>query len=162
MARARPACNNEWRSGVCEKPKVKCSECPSQAFPSLDSSAIRRHLEGFETIGTYAIREDETSVFLAADFDGSSWKEDAIAFRSAAAELGISVAVERSRSGNGSHAWILFMEPVRARSARQLGTAVMARASSKRHALSLKSYDRFFPNQDCLPKGGFGNLAEAA
>lgn len=153
-----PACNNEWRSGVCEKPKVKCSECPNQAFPPLDSSAVRRHLEGIETIGTYAIRDDETSVFLAADFDGSSWKEDAIAFRSAASELGISVAVERSRSGEGAHAWILFMEPIRARSARQLGTAVMARASSKRHALSLRSYDRFFPNQDCLPKGGFGNL----
>ena len=29
---------------------------------------------------------------------------------------------------------------------------------SRRHELSFKSYDRFFPNQDTLPKGGFGNL----
>ncbi len=153
-----PACDNEWRSGICDKPKVKCSECPNHAFPLLEANAIRRHLEGSETLGTYAIREDGSCAFLAADFDGSSWREDIIAFRSAASELGITAAIERSRSGDGGHAWILFCEPVSARLARQMGTAIMARTSSKRHGLSLKSYDRFFPNQDCLPRGGFGNL----
>lgn len=153
-----PACDNEWRSGICDKPKVKCSECPNQAFPSLDAIAIRRHLEGSEMLGTYAIREDGSCAFLAADFDGASWRGDTIAFRSAAPELGITAAIERSRSGDGGHAWILFSEPVSARYARQLGTPVMACASSKRHGLSLKSYDRFFPNQDYLPKGGFRNL----
>ena len=28
----------------------------------------------------------------------------------------------------------------------------------RRHHLGLDSYDRIFPNQDNLPKGGFGNL----
>src|ERR1700704_799641 len=31
-----PACANEWQRGICEKPKVKCSACPNQAFlPSM-------------------------------------------------------------------------------------------------------------------------------
>ena len=29
---------------------------------------------------------------------------------------------------------------------------------SHRHELDMKSYDRLFPNQDTMPKGGFGNL----
>ena len=28
----------------------------------------------------------------------------------------------------------------------------------RRHQLGLDSYDRFFPNQDTMPKGGLGNL----
>ena len=28
----------------------------------------------------------------------------------------------------------------------------------KRHELKFKSYDRLFPNQDTLPKGGFGSI----
>ncbi len=153
-----PVCSNEWKLGLCEKPKVKCGECRYQAFPRLDSSAIRRHLEGSETLGTYAIREDDRCVFLASDFDGDGWREDASVFRLAARELGISAEIERSRSGNGAHAWIFFTEPIQARIARQLGTAIVARALAMRHTMSLKSYDRFFPNQDTIPKGGFGNL----
>ncbi len=29
-----PVCGNEWVKGVCEKPKVKCGECPNQQFIS--------------------------------------------------------------------------------------------------------------------------------
>jgi len=68
------------------------------------------------------------------------------------------VAMERSRSGNGAHAWIFFKEPIQARSARLLGTIILTRAISERHTIDLESYDRFFPNQDTIPKGGFGNL----
>lgn len=153
-----PACRNEWLRGVCEKPRVKCSECPHQAFPPLDETAVREHLTGKHVIGTYAIREDNTCVFLAADFDGTGWKEDIRAYREAARELGIEVAVERSRSGDGGHAWIFFSEPVSALMARRLGTLFVAKASSFHPAMSLASYDRFFPNQDVLPAGGFGNL----
>lgn len=28
----------------------------------------------------------------------------------------------------------------------------------KRHEIGLDSYDRLFPSQDTMPKGGFGNL----
>ena len=107
-----PACGNEWFRGVCEKPRVKCSECFHQAFPPLDEAAARDHLTGKHTIGTYAIRQDNSCVFLAADFDGEGWREDILAYREAARELGIVVALEKSRSGNGGHGWIFFREPV--------------------------------------------------
>ena len=153
-----PACGNEWFRGVCEKPRVKCSECFHQAFPPLDEAAARDHLTGKHTIGTYAIRQDNSCVFLAADFDGEGWREDILAYRDAARELGIVVALEKSRSGNGGHGWIFFREPVPALAARRLGTLIVAKASTLHPAMSLSSYDRFFPNQDFLPPGGFGNL----
>ncbi len=153
-----PVCRNEWFRGVCEKPRVKCSECLHQAFPRLDEVAARDHLTGKSVIGTYAIRGDNTCAFLAADFDGKGWREDTRAYRNAAREFGIDVAIERSRSGEGGHAWIFFSEPVSALMARRLGTLIVAKASSLNPAMALSSYDRFFPNQDALPAGGFGNL----
>ncbi len=153
-----PACGNEWAKGFCEKPRVKCSECIYQKFPPLDETAVRDHLTGKHTIGTYAIRADNTCIFLAADFDGNGWQDDLRAYRQAALELGIRPAIERSRSGNGGHAWIFFSEAVPALMARRLGTIIVAKASSLHPTMALSTYDRFFPNQDFLPAGGFGNL----
>jgi len=153
-----PACSNEWVHGVCEKPRVKCSDCPNQNFPPLDHSAIHSHLIGRHTIGTYAIREDDGCIFLAADFDGDGWMQDIEAYRRAAEQMGISVGMERSRSGNGGHAWIFFASPVPAVLARRLGTLIVDRASSFHRGMKLSTYDRFFPNQDTCPQGGFGNL----
>jgi superfamily II DNA or RNA helicase len=153
-----PACSNEWVHGLCEKPRVKCSDCPNQNFPPLDHSAIHSHLIGRHTIGTYAIREDDSCIFLAADFDGDGWMQDIEAYRRAAEQMGNSVGIERSRSGNGGHAWIFFAHPVPAVLARRLGTLIVARASSFHQGMKLSTYDRFFPNQDMCPKGGFGNL----
>jgi superfamily II DNA or RNA helicase len=153
-----PACDNEWRHGICEKPRIKCADCPHQKFPPLDENAVEAHLRGTHPIGTYAIREDDSCIFVAADFDGDGWWEDARAFRDAAANGGVQVAIERSRSGNGAHAWIFFAEPVPAALARRLATALLARASASRPSMSLRAYDRFFPNQDTMPAGGFGNL----
>jgi len=156
-----PACNNEWVRGVCGKPpngNVKCSDCPNQAFPELDALAVKNHLQGTHTIGTYAIDENDACTFLAADFDGDGWKTDVVAYRKAAQSLGVDTHIERSRSGNGANIWIFFSETIPARIARRLGTAILSKTLQERHTLSLKSYDRFFPNQDYLPKGGFGNL----
>ena len=153
-----PACSNEWVHGVCEKPRVKCSDCPNQNFPPLDHAAIHSHLIGRHTIGTYAIREDDSCIFLAADFDGDGWMQDIEEYRRAAEQMGISVGMERSRSGNGGHAWIFFASPVPAVLARRLGTLIVARATSFHWGMKLSTYDRFFPNQDTCPKGGFGNL----
>jgi superfamily II DNA or RNA helicase len=152
------ACDNEWRPGVCQKPQVKCSECLHQKFPPLDSRALDAHLRGQHTLGVYAINHDDTCRFLAADFDGEGWRGDAVAYRDAAARAGITAAVERSRSGNGAHAWMFFAEPVPAALARRLGLLLIARASATRPDLDLAAYDRLFPNQDTLPAGGFGNL----
>ncbi len=153
-----PACRNEWRHGICGKPKVKCSACQNQSFPSLDYTAVDSHLRGYQTIGTYAIREDDTCVFLACDFDGETWSEDVVTYLSVAESMGVDIGIERSRSGNGAHAWIFFSEPVLARAARMLGTIILTKSTELRHNISLRSYDRFFPNQDYMPKGGFGNL----
>ena len=153
-----PVCLNEWVRGICEKPRVKCAECLSQKFPPLDENAVLAHLIGKHTIGTYAIREDNTCVFLAADFDGDGWEADVTAYREAAESLGIDVAVERSRSGQGAHGWIFFASPAPASQARRLGTLITAKASSLHAGMKLATYDRFFPNQDTLPDGGFGNL----
>ncbi|MCS6244729.1 MAG: DEAD/DEAH box helicase family protein [Opitutus sp.] len=153
-----PVCNNEWRTGICQKPRVKCSECLHQKFPPLDERAVEAHLRGKHTLGVYAIAVDNTCRFLAADFDGEGWRGDVVAYRDAAARSGITVAVERSRSGNGAHAWMFFTESVPAALARRLGLLLIARASAARPALGLAAYDRLFPNQDTLPAGGFGNL----
>jgi len=153
-----PACKNEWRRGVCNKPKVKCTNCLHREFIPLDKSVIRHHLEGKSTIGTYTIRDDDSCTFLAADFDKENWQQDVLAYKKAGKEFGINIAVERSRSGNGAHAWIFFQESVQARLARQLGTIILTRAISERCSIALESYDRFFPSQDTIPKGGFGNL----
>jgi hypothetical protein len=54
--------------------------------------------------------------------------------------------------------WVLFEEAVSAREARQLGAALISHTCNATRQLQLSSYDRLFPNQDTLPKGGFGNL----
>ncbi len=153
-----PACRNEWVPDTCEKPKTKCSECPNQAFLALDAEAVEAHLRGNCTIGSYAIRADDTCTFLACDFDGNGWQDGAASYQQVGMELGIDVALERSRSGNGAHAWLFFGEPVPARLARRLGTLLLTRALDRHPQISFRSFDRFFPNQDFLPKGGFGNL----
>ena len=153
-----PACSNDWVRGVCNKPKVKCTDCPSKAFLPLDQKSVSQHLMGKMTIGTYTIRADDSCKFLAADFDKGSWEQDVFLFKKEAEKLGVDTLVERSRSGNGGHAWIFFSEFIPASLARQLGSVIMTRAIMKSSRFDLSSYDRFFPNQDYIPKGGFGNL----
>jgi hypothetical protein len=102
--------------------------------------------------------QDETCFFLAADFDDNAWQTDARAFLATATALGLPAALERSRSGNGGHAWFFFEQAVPAALARKLGSHILTETMEHRPELGLKSYDRLFPNQDTLPKGGFGNL----
>ncbi len=153
-----PALKPAWQGKAGKKAGRGYDTLPADAFLPLDEEAVRAHLEGRQTIGTYAIRKDDSCVFLAADFDGMEWDADASVFVRSARDLGVEAALERSRSGEGGHAWIFFEEAVPARLARRLGTVILARASAGRTKISLASYDRFFPNQDSLPKGGFGNL----
>jgi hypothetical protein len=71
---------------------------------------------------------------------------------------GVPVAIGRSRSGNGAHAWIFFAEPVPAGDARRLGTLLVTATMDRCPDIGFDSYDRFFPSQDTMPAGGFGNL----
>ncbi len=153
-----PACSNEWVRSVCEKPRVRCGECPHQAFDQVGDRAVLDHLQGRHVIGAYALLEDETCYFLAADFDKEGWREDVSALRQTCGAFGAPVAIERSRSGNGAHAWFFFEDRVPARLARRMGCFLITETMARRHELSMASYDRLFPNQDTMPRGGFGNL----
>ena len=153
-----PACANEWRAGVCEKPRIKCGDCANRLLIPLSDAVIYDHLAGEHTVGVYPLLEDDTCYFLAVDFDEAAWRDDARAFMQSCEELGVPAALEISRSGKGAHAWVFFASRVAARDARRLGTAIISHTCSRTRQLKLESYDRLFPNQDTMPKGGFGNL----
>jgi len=153
-----PACANEWRLGVCDKPRVKCADCKHRALIPVTSQTVFDHLAGRHTIGMYPLLTDDTCHLLAVDFDDADWRDDTRAFTASCDELGVSVALEISRSGHGAHAWIFFSDRVAARDARRLGTALISHTCARTRQLKLGSYDRLFPNQDVMPKGGFGNL----
>jgi superfamily II DNA or RNA helicase len=156
-----PDCLHEWEVGVCDKlnkpRKVKCSECKFSEFMPLRNRIIALHLQGRLTAGTYALLKDETCKFVVGDFDKKTWKKDVVAFAKTCRSYSIPVYIEISRSGNGAHAWILFETPVPATAARKLGTALISKTCLHIRQLSLDSYDRLFPAQDRMPKGGFGN-----
>lgn len=153
-----PACANEWRPGICEKPRIKCSDCGNRSLIPLSDAVIYSHLAGEHTVGIYPLLEDDSCCFVAVDFDEAEWREDARAFTGSCEALGVPAALEISRSGSGAHAWIFFAGRVSARDARRLGTAIISHTCARTRQLKLTSYDRLFPNQDTMPKGGFGNL----
>ena len=153
-----PACKNEWVRSLCRKPAVKCSECPNQQFLPFDEHAIRQHLEGRQVIGVYPMFKNESCHFIAIDFDKEHWMDDVRAVMATCRDEGITAVVERSRSGNGGHVWVFFSEEIPAVLARKLGSALITKTMSRRYQIDMKSYDRLFPNQDTMPKGGFGNL----
>ena len=153
-----PACSNEWAQGLCDKRKVKCGECSNQAFIPLTEKTILDHFQGRHVIGVYPMLQDETCWFLAVDFDKGQWQEDVTAFTNTCHAKGVPHAVERSRSGNGAHVWFFFAAPVSAGVARKMGCFLITETMAGRHELPMTSYDRFFPNQDTMPRGGFGNL----
>ena len=153
-----PACRNEWMPGLCDKPRVKCGVCSNQAFLAVTDEVIDGHLRGRHTVGVYPLLPDDTCRFLAADFDKRTWRRDADAFLAACRSKRVPAVLERSRSGNGAHVWIFFAEPVPAALARRLGAHLLTETMERNPDIGFESYDRFFPSQDTLPAGGFGNL----
>ncbi|MDP2926603.1 MAG: DEAD/DEAH box helicase family protein [bacterium] len=167
----QPVCKHDWIRGICRKPEIKCGNCAAREFVPISDNVIHRHLFGFVAadhnarrtrkdfvIGVYPLLQNETCWFLAADFDKESWKTDVSAFRSTCRRFNVPSAVERSRSGNGAHAWIFFSEPIPAISARRLGSFLLTETLDERPEIGLDSYDRLIPNQDTLPDGGLGSL----
>jgi superfamily II DNA or RNA helicase len=153
-----PVCGNEWRPGLCEKPRIKCADCPNRAFLPVTDQVLSEHLRGRVTLGVYPLLPGDRCHFLAIDLDGEEWGQDAQALRAACETLGIPASLEISRSGNGAHLWVFFETAVAAAEARRLGTVLISLTCERGQLLKLGSYDRLFPSQDTLPKGGFGNL----
>lgn len=148
------ACDKEWKSGVCAKPRaqspeprVKCGECPNQKFKPLTKQTIYDHLSGLIVVGLYPLCKDSHSHLLAIDFDKSDWRESIQAISKACSTHDITHAIEISRSGNGAHLWVFFSEPIPAKIIRQLGFYILDKAMDIQPSLSFESYDRLFPNQ---------------
>lgn len=163
----QPVCSNEWNVHFCDKKKFKCAECPNRQFSPLTDADIFNHLsgkdeDGRDVVGIYAIKADNTCDFLCADFDDKNcehgYQEDVLAFVEVCRQWHIPYSIERSRSGKGAHVWMFFENPIAAVKARKLGNAILTEAMNHNGRISFKSYDRFIPNQDYLPEGGFGNL----
>ena len=158
-----PVCGNEWKEGICPKPKSSCSKCDRRLSVPLTDEDIFRHLSGKDlygrdVVGIFPILHDDTCYFLAIDFDDGQWEDHVSEVRLTCKEWDLPCAVERSRSGEGAHVWFFFSAPIPCATARRLGTALLTATMERSGNLKLDSYDRMFPNQDSLPKGGFGNL----
>jgi superfamily II DNA or RNA helicase len=160
----QPACANEWVRGVCGKPKTRCGVCEQRKFIPVTTETLRWHLSGEDdrgrafVMGVYPLLADEHCHFVAADFDKAAWREDVAAVVRTCGEVGLPAAVERSRSGNGAHLWWFFSESLSGRLAREFAAWILTETLERRPEIGLDSYDRLFPNQDTIPKGGFGNL----
>lgn len=119
---------------------------------------ISDHIKGKHIIGIYPLLEDNSCYFLAVDFDKKQWKEDVRAFVQTCKEWKIPFHIERSRSGEGAHVWFFFEKAIKATLARKFGLSLLEKTNEKRLEIGLDSFDRLFPNQDFLPRGGMGNL----
>ena len=153
-----PVCANK-----CNITKIPCAKCTFRSLLELSDEYIFKHLVGKDSlcrdvIGMYALRSDDTCRFLALDFDDETWKSDVHSLRRLCNENRIPIAVEISRSGNGAHIWFFFEDLITATLARNFGTAILQSAMYENHAISFSSFDRMFPNQNTMPKGGYGNL----
>jgi hypothetical protein len=124
----------------------------------LTDHEIAKHLKGEHQIGIYPLLQDNTSYFIAADFDKANWQKEAIALLNACQEKDIPAYLERSRSGNGGHAWIFFNKPYPAVRSRKIYISILEHSGAFSIFDKISSFDRLFPNQDFLSGKGFGNL----
>ncbi|MBI5879707.1 MAG: DEAD/DEAH box helicase family protein [Chloroflexi bacterium] len=162
-----PACRDQWGSVTLQGQKSRGDDFARREFLPVTDEVVKHHLQGVDprdrsgrdfTMGVYPMLPDETCWFLATDFDKTTWQADAGAFLETCRLFDVPATLERSRSGNGGHAWIFFSEPTPAALVHKMGTFLLTRTMECRPEIGLDSYDRFFPSQDTLPKGGFGNL----
>jgi len=147
------ACASEWVKGVCEKPKMKCWECPVQAFLVLEDRIVAGHLAGNSWsrstsagIGIHPLLEDETCWFFALRFEESGWKRGVEAFLAVCRKKGVPAVVEQL--GAGAHVWVFFSDKVRAAQARKMGSLLITEAMEEYPEMGLGAYDRMFPSQD--------------
>jgi len=122
--------------------------------------AIISHLSGKETVGIYPLLEDNTSFFIAADFDEANWMETVKRLHACCISYKIPSYIECSRSGNGAHVWIFFEENLPAEQTRKLMFELLQEAGIISRFEKEPSFDRLFPNQDAHSVSGkaFGNL----
>lgn len=69
-------CFNDFKPGICNKPKIKCGDCKYSDFAPLDEERIEGHLLGNYVLGLYPMTLNDTCFLLVMDFDESTWNED--------------------------------------------------------------------------------------
>lgn len=158
-----PVCKNKWNKSKCDMKKYPCKICPNKEMAKLDEKYVYNHLVGKDelcrdVIGLYPLLQDDSCWFLALDFDEKNWKNDVLSVYKICKENEIPAYIEISRSGNGAHLWLFFSEKIPSIDARKLGYFILQSTMKINHSISISSFDRMFPNQDYLPKGGYGNL----
>ncbi|NLO03001.1 MAG: DEAD/DEAH box helicase family protein [Bacteroidales bacterium] len=127
-------------------------------YRAFTDDVLMMHLQGIETIGIYPLLEDNSSYFIAADFDDRNWAESILKLHSVCSKHEIASYVERSRSGNGGHLWIFFEESLPAEKTRKLMYELLREATIISPFAKEPSFDRLFPNQDYHSGKGPGNL----
>ncbi len=172
-------CYNFWKNG-CPRvrgSKMKCQDCPRQAYKELKKEQIIEHLRGIseeatDVIGIFPLLTDDTCRFIVFDFDNhekdaekadfantdDKWRDEVDSLRKICDINGIDALVERSRSGRGAHLWIFFQKPIEASLARKFGKALLQKGAESVNLRSFRFYDRMLPMQDHLPEGGVGSL----
>ncbi len=134
------------------------SNYPDKTYQVLTDDQMRKHLQGEQFLGIYPLMPDNSSFFIASDFDGETWLAECQKFINACRELDIPAYLERSRSGNGGHVWIFFAEAYAAFKSRRIVTSILETTGAFSIFDKASSFDRLFPNQDSLSGKGFGNL----
>lgn len=154
-----PAYEFNWPEFMAFKAKGgRLSDFPNKKLKLLTVETVLSHLEGKETIGIYPLLEDNTSYFIAADFDKQNWQEDCKNFVNICKEYNIPVYLERSRSGTGAHSWIFFEEKYPSQKARSIVLELIKKALKLSEFEKEVSFDRLFPNQNFHTNKEFGNL----
>lgn len=154
-----PSCLNEWKPGLCYKlSRQKCKDCPHAKYAGLNDYYLSQHLAGLKLFGIYPLFESNESYLIAADFDDKNWNRDILRFYKKCQEYNLPACVERSKSGNGGHAWIFFEDKYPAFKARNIATSILREAKIIDQFSKEDSFDRLFPNQDEHSGKGFGNL----
>jgi superfamily II DNA or RNA helicase len=129
-----------------------------KVYQQLTDDHLIKHLKGEQVVGLYPLLQDNTSWFIAADFDDAEWIEECRTFIKICEEHDIPAYLERSRSGKGGHVWIFFEEPYEAFRSRKIMMALLQKAGLISIFDKNSSFDRLFPNQDYHSKKGLGNL----
>ena len=131
---------------------------PDKRYLPLSDKEIEKHLKGEQLVGIYPLLKENTSWFIAADFDDDNWLEECKTFLKVCIENEIPAYLERSRSGHGGHIWIFFEQPYPSIRSRKIILSLLQKSGVFSVFDKSSSFDRLFPNQDFHSGKGLGNL----